>query len=270
MTSLQWHEPNIQFWTFRLFSWRPWSLSCLFVLIDFIGVKWLNPVFFTCFRIAILFSFIFSQHRSIFGPFTSRSIPFGWDHPGAHENQQSICPPLKLDCSESACALLRLNRDTPGITWFQSSIRCSCWRKRDSPSRKSPVQPVNHTSQTRPPLPRLAFSSSHCLFLDRATQTKWLSKWAAACQRWSKSCRSSPPLPRRRQSLAFLSSEWRHCFTCKHANTDACTFINSKRLFMKTSLYSICITCWTHSERWACGQMKGKKKYFMIMPSILQ
>ncbi len=72
-----------------------------------------------------------------------QSVVIRWDHPGANWSLQSICLPLKLDCcgAESGCALLRLNRNTFGITLFQISSPRPCRRKRGSLSGESHVIP---------------------------------------------------------------------------------------------------------------------------------
>lgn len=135
------------------------------------------------------------------------------DHPGAYWSLQSICLPLKLDCcgAESGCALLRLNRNTFGITLFQISIPRPRRRRSSSLSGESRVIPRPACGSSSPWL-HLCFTASLflslCPCLNRTMQTKWPSKWAAACRLWNKFCRSSLLLPHPLQFLVFLSSEY--------------------------------------------------------------
>lgn len=103
------------------------------------------------------------------------SLVICWDHPGANWSLQSICLPLKLDCcgAESGCALLRLNRNTFGITLFQISIPHPHRRKRGSLSGESHVIPCpacGSLSLSFFSLPlfflSLSLSFSHSLFLS--------------------------------------------------------------------------------------------------------
>lgn len=147
--------------------------------------------------------------------------PFFWHVPYFHINSccclwssiepthsnwslQSICLPLNVDLLQG-CALLTLDRNTSGVTCcsFQSGAPFCCSRNHVIPVRSvSPPPPVaEHLFNSLSPV---------CSSLDRTMQTKWPSKWAAACQLWNKFSRSSLLPPRPLRFLVFLSSECHH------------------------------------------------------------
>lgn len=163
--------------------------------------------------VVFIFKGLLSAH-SLFGIFSVslQSVVIRWDHPGANWSLQSICLLLKLDCyeAESGCALLRLNRNTFGITLFQISIHRSCRRRRGSPSGGSHVIPRPACGSLSPDCTSFSLRIPLCPCLNRIMQTKWPSKWAVACRLWNKFCRSSLLLPHPLQFLVFLSSEYRH------------------------------------------------------------
>lgn len=125
---------------------------------------------------------------------------------------QSICLPLKLDCcgAESGCALLRLNRNTSGITLFQISIPRPCRRKTGSLPGESHVIPC----------PAGGSLSLDCTSLS-------LSVLASTEQ-----CRPSG-LPGRRRSVGS-GTNFAGCHICFHTH---CSPSHSSQVSTVTNIY---------------------------------